>query len=438
MSKIYTILILVLLPLLGWSQARLVLNRQAGNDPYIYMNADINGTDSVYLVLENPAVNAITLANDSEGRIISTAEKSRIKWHIGENTATYTLPYVKDNTATARPVGFTIQTKGSPDGVNGYMLFSTYETPSDNTPLPTGVHSIVEASDGTTDNSLFVVDRFYILDAVDYTDKPDVELSFQYHTTETAAPNTIDLSNLQAQRYNPDFGTNGGWQASASGSSYMWGTSNGASPAGLVSGVDIAAEDFYAVWALVDNSSPLPISLLYFRGECVEGGVDFSWASATETNNDYYLVEYSFNGIDFHPLFEVDGAGTSLSTTNYNKRVDFDWNDIAYFRLVDVDYNGKRHVNQTIAVVQCNKNDFSISVHGNGSSSPRLVINSQENLTFNAHLFDMLGRLVTNRQIVVSKGLNEYDFIRELAVGTYLLRLSNENMSIAEKVLITR
>lgn len=84
----------------------------------------------------------------------------------------------------------------------------------------------------------------------------------------------------------------------------------------------------------------LPISLLYFDARKVDDIVRLGWATASETNNDYFAVERSTNGKGFHQLGIVDGAGNSTDTRVYSY-TDFIPYSENYYRLSQHDYDGK-------------------------------------------------------------------------------------------------
>ncbi|MCK5370251.1 MAG: hypothetical protein KAQ62_16935, partial [Cyclobacteriaceae bacterium] len=67
------------------------------------------------------------------------------------------------------------------------------------------------------------------------------------------------------------------------------------------------------------GEEPLPIELLYFSAEQGEDSkVNIEWATASETDNDYFIVERSVNGMDWEELFQVSGAGNSNIVLNYS------------------------------------------------------------------------------------------------------------------------
>jgi hypothetical protein len=66
-------------------------------------------------------------------------------------------------------------------------------------------------------------------------------------------------------------------------------------------------------------SSPLPITLLSFEAEAKNNEtVECNWATASETNNDYFTIERSINGIDFEGAGQVKAAGNSTKVLNYS------------------------------------------------------------------------------------------------------------------------
>jgi hypothetical protein len=164
-------------------QARLVLN-----------GGVVNITQSAYLVIDNPAANAVTR---NSGYITSEGENNRIKWNIGTTASTYTIPW--GYSSSYIPLTFTT---ASATG-SGYFLFSTYHTNWQNsTQLPTGVTNMNGTSG--TDHSAFETDRFWKISEQSYTTKPLLSnVIFTYPDAEyLATNNSINESGLVAKSYN--------------------------------------------------------------------------------------------------------------------------------------------------------------------------------------------------------------------------------------------
>src|SRR6185369_11493825 len=77
----------------------------------------VNITQGAYLVIDNPAANAITR---NSGYITSEGENNVIKWNIGTTAATYTIPW--GYSSSYIPLTYTT---ASVTG-SGYFLLSTY------------------------------------------------------------------------------------------------------------------------------------------------------------------------------------------------------------------------------------------------------------------------------------------------------------------------
>ena len=69
--------------------------------------------------------------------------------------------------------------------------------------------------------------------------------------------------------------------------------------------------------------------------------VDLTWATASEINNDYFLVQHSSDGIRFDDLGTVVGAGTTTQSHSYDWMHDHPSAGVNYYRLKQVDFDGQ-------------------------------------------------------------------------------------------------
>jgi hypothetical protein len=100
------------------------------------------------------------------------------------------------------------------------------------------------------------------------------------------------------------------------------------------------------------ESSPvsLPIELLYFKGKSNLNYNKLSWETATETNNDYFTLFRSVDGVYFKNVFTLKGAGNSVNNLYYEV-VDRDFeNAINYYFLRQTDYDAKWKDSEIISI----------------------------------------------------------------------------------------
>lgn len=97
-------------------------------------------------------------------------------------------------------------------------------------------------------------------------------------------------------------------------------------------------------------SGLLPIELVYFIAYQKDNVIFFGWKTGTETNNDYFTIEYSIDGMNFHELTTVAGSGTTSEATSYNYVWNADESGLFYFRLKQTDYNGEFSYPKVVAL----------------------------------------------------------------------------------------
>jgi hypothetical protein len=136
----------------------------------------------------------------------------------------------------------------------------------------------------------------------------------------------------------PNWGAPNGTTAGTSNAHQVRFTSNGSSfpTSGLI-----------FVWT---PPEPLPIVLMSFEGLAESGYNHLFWKTASESNNDYFTIERTQDGINYKQLTNINGAGNSNTTLSYDY-IDYDIeNTINYYRLKQTDYDGKFEYSHVIAI----------------------------------------------------------------------------------------
>ena len=132
----------------------------------------------------------------------------------------------------------------------------------------------------------------------------------------------------------------------------------------LIDNFTANSTSFTLDWTMTGGASlkctPLPIELILFTGENFGDYNLLKWLTATETNNDYFTLEKSYDGVVFDFVGKVDGAGNSVELKSYNL-TDNKINDITYYRLKQTDFNGENKTSSLIAVTRnTNEKEFKI------------------------------------------------------------------------------
>ena len=167
----------------------------------------------------------------------------------------------------------------------------------------------------------------------------------------------------------------------------------------------------------------LPISLSSYSVSLMANGTaTIIWSTATEVNNSHFVVEKSIDGINYNAIATL--AGSNISNTQY-KVVDTKVVDgINYYRLVQIDNDGKRTV-FSVKTIKCSSNAKSISVFPNPINGTKFMIDFGSPITSfkNVQLVDITGKVVYNKDYAIQGQLLPVNLANKLSSGIYILKI---------------
>ncbi len=300
-------------------------------------NANIILTGNANLIITQPSNQGIIKGGNLQGGIVCDNEQSRIVWGISTNTGNYFIPF-KTSNGVQIPFKMNITTSGVG---NGKFLISTYHTANDNTPYPQGFgyfSSVINMDYNGVDNSINAVDRFWIINYDNYSTIPTSQFTMTYDAISDL--NGILENDLQAQYWD--------------GNSWVLPTVGVSDPSNdNVNSIPHANQN--ATWVLVNRLSPLPIELYSLYAQCVDNNsVKLEWSTVSETNNDYFALWKSYDGINFESIGQVGGAGNSNSYLEYEFLYnEYNAESTIYYKLQQVDYDGNFSYSDVI-YLDCN------------------------------------------------------------------------------------
>ena len=101
---------------------------------------------------------------------------------------------------------------------------------------------------------------------------------------------------------------------------------------------------------VVDSVVVTPINLTTFTGNKIEKNVQLNWTTATEKNNSHFNIQRSNDGLNFENITKVMGKGNSSSINNYFYTDVNVPNNNLYYRLQQVDVDGKSTLSAVILI----------------------------------------------------------------------------------------
>lgn len=109
-------------------------------------------------------------------------------------------------------------------------------------------------------------------------------------------------------------------------------------------------------WNLTDGATfvdcgLLPVTITNFSGEAYDNNtIALQWETATELNNDYFLINRSSDGIHFEPFMQIDGQINTTVPTTYFAVDNQPFEGTNYYALSQVDLNGRTTHLKTISM----------------------------------------------------------------------------------------
>jgi hypothetical protein len=140
------------------------------------------------------------------------------------------------------------------------------------------------------------------------------------------------------------------------------------------------------------KDNPLPVELVSFTSVCNNGIVYINWETASEKNNSHFIIEKSADTKSWETLKTVQGSGNSLSNVSYS--VSDRITSLTYYRITQVDFDGKSETFKTIYSDACFENATEVSIFPNPAGDFVIINTNQNDLSYQFDLFDSAGRNV--------------------------------------------
>lgn len=180
----------------------------------------------------------------------------------------------------------------------------------------------------------------------------------------------------------------------------------------------------------LDVAALLPVKLLYFEANEDNGRAILNWGTATEVNNEGFMIEHTRDGEEWNALGFVEGTGTTEELQNYEFTVDGLSGGEHYFRLKQIDFDG-HYEYSSIASLYIGDEPSQIRVFPNPLGRGQ-QLNIQG--TFDqAEIYDAAGKRVM--QFQAPDALFNSAF-RNLPAGFYHLVIQRDNETFKEKLII--
>ncbi len=254
--------------------------------------------------------------------------------------------------------------------------------------------------------------EYYLLDQTAGTSSVQITLSFDANSG--GINNLSDL--IVAHWY--------GGQWISEGNAATTGTTS----SGTIKSNSVSSFSPFAIGSKSSNN-PLPVEMIDFTAECNQNNVLLRWSTASENNNNFFIVERSLDNETFSWLSKVPGNGTSNAIHNYVfEDTRSSYNNL-YYRLKQTDFNGKSSYFGPVT----------IKCENTGDNTPEIFYqpNTQE-ITIMAKttgknlitIYDISGKKLSEEWVGLNKGINTVSLKKvEQESGCRIISITNASYS---------
>jgi hypothetical protein len=171
--------------------------------------------------------------------------------------------------------------------------------------------------------------------------------------------------------------------------------------------------------------SLLPVELNFFQAIPQKETVALRWETATENNNDFFILERSIDGQNWEHLATISGAGNSTVTNTYYYTDKAPFHGISYYRLSQQDYNGKLETFDPVAVEM---KSIELQLYPNPTSKLLNIIGDIHHTEI--LIYSLSGQNVTPRVEAVFSANDKVQLnIERLEKGMYFLMIDDTRYS---------
>jgi len=196
----------------------------------------------------------------------------------------------------------------------------------------------------------------------------------------------------------------------------------------------------FSEFAIGKADSQLPIELLSFKGVCLDDEVNIKWTTASEINNDYFILERSHDNMqNFVEIAKMQGQGFSNTTKTYTFTDEKLTNGDNYYRLTQVDFDG---TSESFHPIHINCDDMiddepRLIVYPNPfTSDVNVYVENIEDKQIMLELHDDIGKVIYREKHEIPGKSAVFPIkLDGLSNGVYYLKSYSDNCLFNDKII---
>jgi len=223
------------------------------------------------------------------------------------------------------------------------------------------------------------------------------------------------------------------------------GTNNFRLRAGAKStGVSGAANRMYSFWFKTFSYTAavtglLPVTLVNWSAVYASNNVSLRWTTTSEKNTSHFIIERSFDGVEYADAAMLFAAGNSDISINYNynDKIPAGNSGVIYYRLKVVDADGRNKMSD-VRIVRIGKSSDEVKI----LAYPNPVVNdvritipqNWQGKTVSYQLTNTNGQIIKSYTVQYASQ-TETMGMSQVPTGMYVVRVINGNVTAVQSVV---
>jgi hypothetical protein len=166
--------------------------------------------------------------------------------------------------------------------------------------------------------------------------------------------------------------------------------------------------------------------------------VDLQWTTSEEVNNTGFDIERSSNGSNFQSIGHVQGSLTTNAQHTYNFTDGQPGADVNYYRLKQIDIDGKFSYSKVI-VLRNNLANGTVKVFPTSfADNLNISVNTRTADQLEIKITDASGKITNRFSQYTGAGINSFNInsgLSHLTPGVYVLTISGRTVSYTQQIV---
>lgn len=180
----------------------------------------------------------------------------------------------------------------------------------------------------------------------------------------------------------------------------------------------------FSGFAVEQSTTALPVELVSFTGIRVGKNHLLQWSTASESNNQWFILEHSMSGNDYVEIFRTPGQMNSNTLLNYEFTNYYVQNGENYYRLKQINLDGSFSYSNVVVINNVYGNVELSNIYPNPTNANvQFEINFQNKDSYRLKIIDLAGKIVATRIYEVEEGKATLNMsVSDLSKGVYTFR----------------